>query len=254
MLIKPISDLHFEHFPNEQAVLTFIDELLCDPLSRQTVLLIAGDLHAASKVPWALEYLAERFLKVVFVPGNHDFYGQTIENMNERLGLLDIENLHVLNPGKVIIDDVVFLGATLFTNLLEQSPEIVNHVAHQLMDFKKIHGLTAELFTKLHRQDVAWLEKQLSLNAGRKKIVLTHYLPSHLLVAETFLGSPLNYGFASDLDNLVESSLAQYWFFGHSHSSVHETLGKTRLLSNPFGYKRQEELNPLFDPRMIIEI
>jgi hypothetical protein len=62
----------------------------------------------------------------------------------------------------------------------------------------------------------------------------------------------LNGAYASNLDDLIlDNPQIKLWCFGHSHSSVDKMIGETRMLSNPKGYKDQ---NQNFDPNMIIEI
>jgi predicted phosphodiesterase len=55
------------------------------------------------------------------------------------------------------------------------------------------------------------------------------------------------------LDELVARSGAALWIHGHTHVSQDYRIGNTRVICNPRGYAGYE-LNPAFDPRLIIEV
>ena len=42
------------------------------------------------------------------------------------------------------------------------------------------------------------------------------------------------------------------WIHGHIHDSHDYTIGNTRVIANPRGYI--DELNPNFDPELVIEV
>ena len=52
------------------AVKIFIDAVVCDCYSNETVLLLAGNIHNHSNLSNTIEYLARRFAHVVCVAGN----------------------------------------------------------------------------------------------------------------------------------------------------------------------------------------
>lgn len=63
------SDLHIGH-PDNREVLRSLE-----PTSEKDWLILAGDVaEKAADVEWALEMLAGRFAKVVWVPGNHELW------------------------------------------------------------------------------------------------------------------------------------------------------------------------------------
>ncbi len=256
MKYKFISDTHFEFYVSDRKVLDFIDTKLCDEKSHETVLLHGGDLHRVSKLTWVLGELAQRFAHVVYVPGNHEAYGSSVETVGAILDDLEVSNLHVLNPGVVHFNDVTIIGATLWTNLLAQSDEFVNAVTHGISDFSRIEKMTAQRFTAIHRRDAAFIKRQLELTEGQKTIVMTHHLPSHQCIHPRYRAMPysiLNSGFAADLDEVITTFQPEYWLFGHTHDSMELGIGSTRLIANPYGYQGYEE-NPQFDPGSTFEL
>jgi 3',5'-cyclic AMP phosphodiesterase CpdA len=66
-----ISDLHVNHPENRELVATL------EPEHESDWLIVCGDVaDAVADVEWALELLAARFAKVVWVPGNHELLTQ----------------------------------------------------------------------------------------------------------------------------------------------------------------------------------
>jgi predicted phosphodiesterase len=72
MRLQLLSDLHFEF--HRDGGRSFVDSF--DPTGID-VLVLAGDIAVAEGIPHALALLCERFrdATVVFVHGNHEFYG-----------------------------------------------------------------------------------------------------------------------------------------------------------------------------------
>ena len=48
--------------------------------------------------------------------------------------------------------------------------------------------------------------------------------------------SPISSGFVTELGNWIADSRIDYWVYGHSHTSIEGTIGKTKLVSNQLGY------------------
>ncbi|WP_235089352.1 hypothetical protein [Chromobacterium sp. Beijing] len=86
----------------------------------------------------------------------------------------------------------------------------------------------------LHAEAKAWLASRLYEPSEKKRVVITHHLPSTLSVAPRFQTDQLSPAFASRLDPLVE--LADVWIHGHTHDSFDYQLGKCRVVCNPRGY------------------
>lgn len=83
------------------------------------VVLIAGDIcqGLSRGVSWiAAQGLNEK--PVIYVPGNHEYYGLDFEAQRAegRLEAAKHRNIHVLDRDTVAIDGVSFLGATLWTD------------------------------------------------------------------------------------------------------------------------------------------
>ena len=86
------------------------------PRCTADVVVLAGDIHVGDKgLAWAQHTFPEQ--QVVYVLGNHEYYGNLFHRLAlELAGLARGTNVHVLERGTVEIDGVCFLGCTLWTD------------------------------------------------------------------------------------------------------------------------------------------
>jgi Icc-related predicted phosphoesterase len=85
---------------------------------------------------------AFEFPKVLYVAGNHEHYhgdfAETFTILRNYLGR--IENLHILDKEHVTIDDVTFIGGTLWTDMNAQDPVTLAHIRGVMNDFRIIQN------------------------------------------------------------------------------------------------------------------
>jgi predicted phosphodiesterase len=108
MKLHILSDLHTE-FAEFSA-----------PDTNADVVILAGDIGVGFN---GIEWAARQFPKVpvIYVPGNHQFYGHDITLIDELVKQF-AANIHVLNDDKVVIDGVRFLGSTFDAGLIVELP------------------------------------------------------------------------------------------------------------------------------------
>src|SRR5690606_25171221 len=84
------------------------------PRNDADVVILAGDItRPREAAAWALGF--DR--PVLYVPGNHEFYGGSIEGtIGELQRLCAGTHVHVLDDAEIVIDGVRFLGSTLWTD------------------------------------------------------------------------------------------------------------------------------------------
>ena len=102
MKLNILSDLHLGFGAMER------------PVNDADVVVLAGDIaRPREAASWAM-----RFDKpVLYVPGNHEFYGSSIDGaLDELKRLCEGTQVHVLDNGEAVIDGVRFLGTTLWTD------------------------------------------------------------------------------------------------------------------------------------------
>jgi predicted phosphohydrolase len=111
------------------------------PVNDADVVVLAGDIaRPREAVAWAL-----RFDKpVLYVPGNHEFYGSSIDGaLDELQRLCTGTQVQVLDQRETVLGGVRFLGATLWTDfeLFDDPPQraAAKAEAQRLMrDFSRI--------------------------------------------------------------------------------------------------------------------
>lgn len=254
MRILVLSDLHLE----------FDEGLRIPPGARPDVAVLAGDIWSDERgVSWALATFS---CPVVYVPGNHEFYGREIGDVRRRLAAAARgTRVHVLDDREVIIEGVRFVGSTLWTDFaLDGDRARAMAAAHLGMtDFRLVRiddrvGDGPRPFTPadaaaLHGAARRFLEQALARPHPGPTVVVTHHLPSSRSIAARWKGYILNGAFASNLDELLERHRPALWIHGHTHDSLDYRIGPTRVVCNPRGYLPREP-NLGFDPGLVVEV
>ncbi len=248
MKLHVLSDLHIEFTPFK------IPETDAD------VVILAGDIHVKRRgLEWAKNAFPDR--PVLYILGNHEYYGEAIPRHTKKLKeLAHGSTVHVLENNKIAIGDVLFLGATLWTDFrLLGDPRVAGYKATQQMtDYSKIrvspgfHKIRPLDTVNMHLRSRSWLAFKLEKNTARKIVAITHHAPSRRSLQDGYQADLLSAAYASHLDEFVEQSGATLWIHGHIHASRDYHLGKTRVLCNPKGYSRAD--NEAFDPGLVVEI
>ena len=84
-----------------------------------------------------------QFPHVIMVTGNHEHYHGTFEETIPKLrsAFKDIDNLHILDNSMVVINDVTFIGGTLWTDMNKEDPLTMLHIKDMMNDFRVVsHG------------------------------------------------------------------------------------------------------------------
>ena len=240
MKILILSDLHTEF------VGQFWD--LPEDLPEFDVVVLAGDIAGspAQGVAWAAERFGSK--PTVYVPGNHEFYGASIETALVRGAgaAADWPHIRFLDRDAHIIGRVRFVGAILWTDYALLGSEItaMAYAARGLNDHVRIERrgpMGSIRFSPgdaldRHREDLAYLESALAHPFDGKTVVVTHHAPHPDSVARRFANDPLSPCFVSDLSELIGRFQPAAWFHGHTHDNFDYRVGATRVVCNPKGY------------------
>ncbi len=237
MQILALSDIHLEFEPWQ-----------CDALA--DVIILAGDIHEGVQ---GIEWAARTFppsSRVLYVAGNHEFYGASLPDLYEELRSAAAAHDHVTFLECEYIDllGYRFLGCTLWTDFaILGDPESGMDTARVMMndynmiDFGGVRMLEPEDVQALHHRSRQWLQEELARARSEQvpAIVITHHCPASQSVPERFRGHPLNGAFASDLAGLITQGTPQLWVHGHTHDRFDYRLGSTRIFCNPVGYPEE---------------
>jgi predicted phosphodiesterase len=232
--IQVASDLHLEllrELPPAQRVVSRAPE--CD------VLVLAGDIAAGAS---AVELFKDWGVPVVYVPGNHEYYGRDLRRTQDELReRAQGTAVHVLDSQALELDGVRFLGATLWTDYKVGPAGQQAHRARAeatLNDHARIQ-CEGDAFTTGHalQEHLAarrWLQQALAVPFEGATVVVSHHGPHPQSVHPRFAGDTLNAAFVSNLPELL--SQADLWVHGHTHDSFDYVAEGCRVVANPAGY------------------
>jgi Icc-related predicted phosphoesterase len=243
MKIQYFSDIHLE----------FGD---CDfPETDADIIIAAGDIGVDIE---AVEWLAQAPSPVIYIAGNHEYYSGDLSLTRKRLEQAAAEaRIDFLENMRVDLDDVRFLGTTLWTDFNGADPDIMQEAIRTMNDFNFIDydgvPLRPEDLVEIHEDSLAWLEVQLDAKHNGKTVVITHHAPT----MKSWSGEPENdvrrYAYCNELSTLLRKYPVDLWIHGHIHHVSDYKVGGTRVVCNPRGYHGHQQIEG-YDPCRIIEI
>jgi Icc-related predicted phosphoesterase len=202
------------------------------------------------------------YKNVVFVSGNHESYYYSINKTNETIkkAFAEFESFHLLDKSSSQIDDVVFLGGTLWTDMNGNDIDTIEWVHENLNDFCNItfedelglRDLEPEDVIDEHLLTLSYLQQTIDEHKNKKVVVVTHHAPSkqskktmkNLSSDKDFY---LNGGYSSKLESfIVERPQIKLWCHGHVHNSYQYQIGSTNVICNPRGYAGIESTSKEF--------
>lgn len=252
MKIRLLSDLHTEfRLPYKTAQFA--------EYRGEDVLVLAGDIASgATNTKDVIKFFLDQgFPKVVYVPGNHEYYGSTMPHFDDKLQNWCEQNrgAHFLRPGHLVIDEVLFTGGTLWTcfadNFFSQSA-----AKRAINDFRQIRNFTTSHAYDLYYKHLDYIKQSYEQRGDRRVVVVTHFLPARECIAPRWRGANLlNDYFANDLGAWIADMKNTTWLFGHTHDAMDFELGNTRMVCNPHGYYNSGETDTNgFNPFKTIEV
>jgi len=255
MRIHILSDLHseFDTFTPAKAV--------------ADVIVLAGDIsHKGRSIRWALNTFQEFNAPIIFVAGNHEFYGAEMDSAQKQFkeeAAASNGKLHYLDRQSVIINGVRFLGATTWTDFrLGGNPVMAKYDAGRGMnDYRKIRK--APDYRRLRPDDTEtiahntrlWLQEQLSETFSGKTVLVTHHpiTTGSMNPAHAHAPAAIDAAYYNAWEHLFFEPFApvDLAIHGHTHFAVDYMVNRTRVISNPRGYPGQDTG---FKPELVIEI
>lgn len=188
-----------------------------------------------------------QFPHVIYVAGNHEFYhGKFFASLDHlREECAKFPNIHFLERDTVTIDDVVFVGATLWTDCNKFDPLTLHALRDMMNDFRIIRHDYAGYRTlkpadiaERHKLTLGYFREVLSNNKDKKCVVVGHHSPSIQSVHPKYAHDKImNGGYHSDLSEFIlDHPQVKLWTHGHTHEEFDYMIGETRIVCNPRGY------------------
>ena len=280
MKIKLVSDLHLEF-----SDINITNDDKCDVLILSGDIMVAQDLHdhaAADFSPYSSGALADlgrkiqrvarfrdflkrcsfQFPHVVYVAGNHEFYHGKfyagIDYLREECA--KYPNIYFLECDTKVIDDVTFIGATLWTDMNKGDPLTMHAIEGMMNDFRIIrnsqrnYGRFAPLDAVVHhRETLEYIKSVVDSDTSKKYVVVGHHAPSSLSIHETYKNEYyMNGGYYSDLSEFIlDRPQIALWTHGHMHDPFDYMMGDTRIVCNPRGYKGHDPHADYFELKFL---
>jgi predicted phosphodiesterase len=277
MLIQLLSDLHLEVEPSFRPT----------PAPRADLLVLAGDIGGQGRGdgkgsrlgaddPFGLARFSPALdnwpVPVLYVPGNHEYDGGDLDEIHASLKA-ECARLGItwLDREVVVIDDVRFVGATLWTDFaaLSQWPDYMPDAMTRNMAMRELcfragsYALKLAAITwrgapldppavaELGAAHQVWLRAALQEPHEGKTVAVTHFAPSLRSADPRFGLTPGTAGFCNHLDDLVAQ--ADVWMHGHLHTHHDYLLNGCRVVANPLGYAKKGE-QAAFVPAFTVKV
>lgn len=234
MTYQIVSDLHIEYKNDE--ILNPLDFIT----PKADILILAGDigsLYKFKQLKSFLEQICPHFKATIYVPGNHEFYHQdgykhqSLENLTIQLHSLQhqIKKLFILQQSHIIIDDICFVGCTLWSKCLINIPRYI----------VRIPDMNTLIYIKKHDSDVNFLKKMIAWNNTnpnqKKMVVVTHHCPTEKVLCANTKKDKFKSLYVSDLEYLINKENVHTWICGHIHQNFDFMLNGTRVVGNQKG-------------------
>ena len=286
MKIKLVSDLHLEF-----SDINITNNDKCDVLILSGDIMIAQDLHdhpepantadqaaiangtglgrrqqAAQRFRDFMKRCSFSFPHVVYIAGNHEFYNGKfyagVDYLREECA--KYPNVYFLECDTKVIDDVTFVGATLWTNMNKGDPMTMHAIEGMMNDFRIIKNdkrnyapMSARDVVDRHARTLQYFRSVLAEQHDRKFVVVGHHSPSfqsaHPMYKNEYL---MNGGYHSDLSEFImDHPQVKLWTHGHTHHPFDYQIGETRIVCNPRGYEGDGYSEDSgWNPDIVIEI
>jgi predicted phosphodiesterase len=274
MKIAVCSDLHLE-----------FDTLTLENTENAQVLILGGDICVAADLMDKddagifdrfdrsrglhefFQMCCRNFSHVVYIAGNHEHYNgdyaKTFEILRTRLAYLP--NLHILDKEVFVLDDITFIGGTLWTDMNQEDSMTLRHIKGMMNDFRCVKNSNREVSFKDyegkfqtraatfcpedavtdHKKMLQYIDvvTQVLGKNTNKYVVVGHHAPSKASTHPRYKNEELmNGAYSSDLnDFILDRPCIKLWTHGHTHEDFDYLVGSTRVVCNPRGYANYED-------------
>jgi predicted phosphodiesterase len=272
MKIAVCSDLHLEFGPislentdNAEVLILSGDICVAKDLREKDSYIIKGENDKSNKIHKFFQECCARFPSVIYIAGNHEHYhgdfAKSIGSIRNNLGYL--VNLHVLDKESVLINDVMFIGGTLWTDMNKEDGITLYHMKTMMNDFmcvnngnrttyyrdedgnshSRVARFTPDDAVEDHKKMLEYVKIMVEGKHDQKFVVVGHHSPSKASTHPRYAKEQImNGGYSSDLSEFIlNHPQIKLWTHGHTHEEFDYMIGSTRIFCNPRGYINYED-------------
>ena len=251
-------DLDLDNTENADVLILGGDICVAADIGQRDTYNIMGEHYKSNRYHDFFQRCCSRFPHVIFIVGNHEHYhgdfAKTVPHFKDVLGYLP--NLHILEKETWILDDVTFIGGTLWTDMNRRSIRTLHEISRMMNDFRCVDNSAKSSdqrgwnprFTTTDAADdhdamLEYIRLTIEGRWDQKFVVVGHHAPSRLSTHPRYADQHImNGGYSSELDNFIlDHPQIKLWTHGHTHEDFDYMIGSTRILCNPRGYINYEE-------------
>ena len=265
MKIALASDVHLEFgdldFDNDSGADVLIlggDICVATDMAQRDPYNTMGEQYRSNRFHDFFQRCCARFPHVIFIVGNHEHYhgdfAKTVPHFKDVLDYLP--NLHILEKETFVLDDITFIGGTLWTDMNKRDNRTLHDISRMMNDFRCVdnsaktedHRGWPGRFTTTdaandHDAMVAFIDQTIAANPAGRYVVVGHHAPSKLSTHPRYQDQfIMNGGYSSELDDFIQDRpQIKLWTHGHTHEDFDYMIAGCRILCNPRGYINYEE-------------
>lgn len=281
MKIAIASDLHLEfgdlEINNDAGADVLIlsgDILVAKDIAQRDPYGVMGPEYRSNRYHDFMQRCSALFPHVVYVMGNHEHYNGDFAKTETHLKdvLSYLKNVYVLEKEIKVIDDITFIGGTLWTDMNNGDQLTLYHMKSMMNDFRvvdnsnrvvnykayeQINGVdnrekpifktrTAKFAPEdafeEHAKFKGYIQQIIQGKFDQKFVVCGHHSPSKQSTHPRYADDTvMNGGYSSDMDEFItEHPQIKLWTHGHTHHQFDYVVGETRVVCNPRGYINYE--------------
>jgi predicted phosphodiesterase len=208
------------------------------------------------------------FPNVLMVMGNHEHYhGDFAYSVKFIRQSMAFDNFHLLDKEYMIINDHVFFGGSLWTDMNGEDVSTMRMITSCMNDYRIINNsnrmvsyksfdIDNKEVTKLrpgrfspedsvedHKAFLNELKSTMDQHSDMPFIVVGHHAPSKSSTHPRYKNEVLmNGAYSSDMNEFIlNNRQIKVWTHGHTHEVFDYMIGTTRIVCNPRGYINHEE-------------
>jgi len=206
--------------------------------------------------------------------GNHEHYhGDFATSANIlRTVLKEFPNIHFMDKESITIEDVTFIGGTLWTDMNKEDPHTLYSIKGDMNDFRIIQNSSRKVTFKDnggkfherearfcpedtvedHKAMLAFIDES-TKDKTDKFVVIGHHSPCKMSTHPRYKEEVMmNGAYSSDLSEFIlDRPQIKLWTHGHTHDPYDYMIGSTRIVCNPRGYINYEEIADNFDFKLL---